>query len=126
MKGLVDCLAVGAGGFAGSIARYLVASICGRMFATSFPVGTLVINLSGSLFLGWFATVAGTRMMISPTTRLAIAVGFVGAYTTFSTWMFESDALVRKGAGIQATLNLIGSLMLGLIAVRAGVWLAER
>ena len=123
---LTQSLAIGAAGFAGSLARYFVGSVCGRLFATSFPVGTLLINLSGSLFLGWFATVAGSRLMITPTTRLAIAVGFVGAYTTFSTYMLESDQLIRRGAINQAMLNVIGSVILGLLAVWAGVWLAGK
>ncbi|HMB95028.1 MAG TPA: CrcB family protein, partial [Tepidisphaeraceae bacterium] len=85
MNTLIQYLAVGLAGFLGAMARFAVARVCGRAFATQFPVGTMVINLSGALFLGWFLTFVGARANISDTMRLAIATGFVGAYTTFST-----------------------------------------
>jgi CrcB protein len=126
MKTLIQYLAVAAGGSLGAVARMFVASLCGRMFETTFPVGTFVINISGSFFLGWFLAVIGGRIMVSDTTRLAVAVGFVGAYTTFSTYMYESDALIAKGAGLKAASNLVGSVVLGLVAVRVGAWLGAR
>ncbi len=125
MKLLVQYLVIGAAGSLGAMARYLVASVCGRWFATEFPVGTLVINLTGSLFLGWFLTVARDRVAVSETFRLAVAVGFTGAYTTFSTLAYESNSLLEDGAGLKALSNMVGSMFLGLIAVRAGIWLAS-
>jgi CrcB protein len=125
MDTLKQCLAIGGAGFFGALARFFVGSVCGKLFsATTFPVGTLVINLTGSLFLGWFLTGAGTRFSVSDTTRLAIAVGFVGAYTTFSTYMYESSKLLSDGETIKAMANLIGSVVLGLICVRLGMQLA--
>jgi CrcB protein len=126
MDTMIQYLAVGVAGFFGAIARLLVARICGRAFATQFPVGTMVINLSGAMFLGWFLTIVGSRMMVSDTVRLAIATGFVGAYTTFSTYMYESNQLLEIGASIMALLNIVGSVVLGLIAVRIGIWLGGR
>jgi CrcB protein len=126
MKTLVNCLAVGGAGFLGAILRWFVASVCGRFFGTGFPVGTLVINISGCLFLGWFMTFVGPRLIVSDPTKLAVATGFVGAYTTFSTFIFESNGLLKGGAYYQAILNLLGSLVLGLLAVQAGIWLAGR
>jgi CrcB protein len=123
MNTLVQYLAVGVAGFFGAVARLLVARVCGRVFDTSFPVGTLVINISGSLLLGWLVTFLPGR--VSVTTRDALAIGFVGAYTTFSTFMFESNALVERGAAIMAMVNLLGSLVLGLIAVRMGIALGS-
>ena len=87
---------------------------------------TLVINLSGSFILGWFLTYAGTRAGISETLRLAVAVGFLGAYTTFSTWMYESNQQFARGEGIAAAVNLLGSVVLGLIAIRLGIWMAGK
>ena len=124
MKLLVQCLAIGGGGFLGAIARFLVAIVSGRLFGTAFPVGTFIINISGSLFLGWFLTAIGGRITISDTTRLAIATGFVGAYTTFSTYMYESSRLLEDGSGLKGITNLLGSLFIGLLAVRLGVYLA--
>ncbi|MGE5610298.1 MAG: fluoride efflux transporter CrcB [Bacillota bacterium] len=125
MKLFAQYMAIGTAGFLGAIARFWVARFCGKHFPTTFPVGTLVINVTGSFFLGWFLTVA-TRHALPPTLRLAIAVGFVGAYTTFSTFMSESDSLLQAGSGIKAMLNLFGSLVLGLLAVRFGIHLAGR
>ncbi|MDB5356219.1 MAG: CrcB protein [Phycisphaerales bacterium] len=125
MKILVQYLAVAGAGAFGAVARLFVATACNRKFGPSFPYGTFVINISGSLFLGWFLTVIGTRIVVSDTTRLAIAVGFVGAYTTFSTYMWESNGLLQEGAGVKAMANLFGSLFVGLLAVRAGIWLAR-
>src|SRR5689334_6754274 len=100
MKLLINYLAVGSAGFLGAIARYFVGSVCGRWFGgmTSFPVGTLVINVTGSCFLGWFSAMVASRLSVSETMRLAIATGFVGAYTTFSTFALESNKLLDDGA----------------------------
>jgi len=131
MKTLIQYLAVGGAGFLGATARLFVSRVCGRLFETSFPVGTLVINVTGSFILGWFLTAVGRGWTVSDristdTLRLAIGVGFVGAYTTFSTFMFESDKLMENGAMVQAFLNLLGSLALGLLAVWLGMRLASR
>jgi CrcB protein len=123
---LVQYLAVAGGGAVGAVLRYVVAMISGRLFQTDFPVGTLIINVSGSLFLGWFATVTRERVVVSETVRLALAVGFVGAYTTFSTFMFESNFLIEQREWNKVLVNLLGSLLLGLIAVRVGVRLGGR
>ena len=124
MNLLVQCLAVGAGGALGAILRLVVSILCGRWFGAGFPIGTLVINVSGSLFLGWFLTLISQRYVVSDTLRMAVAVGFVGAFTTFSTFAYESNALLEDGATLKALANLIGSLVLGLVAVRLGIWLA--
>ena len=126
MKMVVEYLAVGAAGSLGAMFRLAVSRLCGQWFGTSFPIGTLVINLSGSLFLGWFLTLIGERYLVSETVKVAVAVGFVGAYTTFSTFAYESNSLLEDGAGIKALANLIGSVVLGLVAVRLGIWLAAR
>src|SRR5213078_2387051 len=97
-----------------------VALLCNSYFS-QFPVGTMVINLSGSFLLGWFATIFVERLAIRDTLALAIATGFVGAYTTFSTWMWESDKLAKDGELTKAIVNLAGSLVLGLIAIRLGI-----
>ena len=124
-KALLQYLAVGVAGFIGAIARVAVGSAVGRLKIT-FPLGTLVINVSGSLFLGWFYAYVTDRHPVSATTRLAIGAGFVGAYTTFSTFMYESDQLARDGAWLEAASNIVGSLILGLLAVRLGMIVARR
>jgi CrcB protein len=123
MNPVMTSLLIGLAGFVGAVARWLVARLFGQ-FNIHFPLGTLVINITGSLFLGWFLTHAA-RHQFSDATRVAIGVGFVGAYTTFSTYMFESNALLDDGAIIKSCLNLFGSLVLGILAVRLGIWLGR-
>jgi len=120
---IIRSLAVGAGGFVGSISRFLIANLFGQL-NFRFPLGTMFINVTGSFILGWFFTFAEPRG-VSDAMRLAISVGFVGGYTTFSTYMFESNRLAEDGAGLQAMVNLLGSLILGIAAVRLGILVAR-
>jgi CrcB protein len=120
---IIRYLAIAAAGSAGSLLRYVLANLVGRI-NMRFPLGTFIINITGSLFLGWFVAYV-TRHNVSDTTRLAIGVGFVGAYTTFSTFMYESNRLVDEGAGTLAMVNLVGSLVAGIIAVRVGLALGR-
>jgi fluoride exporter len=126
MNNWLNYVAIGAGGIIGAIARWVITVASQATFNTDFPVGTMFINVSGSLFLGWFMTVAGTTLKISDEMRLAIGVGFVGAYTTFSTFCYESTKLLQSGAFYQFAFNVIGSVLLGLIAVRVGMLIAGR
>jgi CrcB protein len=100
--------------------------MCGRFFGTGFPVGTFVINISACIFIGWFLTFANNRMLVSDTVRLAVGVGFIGTYSTFSTFAYESSSLLEQGSGIKAITYMLGSLIGGLIAVRIGIALAGR
>ncbi len=117
-------LAIGLAGFLGAISRYTVGRVCDRFFGKEFPVGTLVINVTACLLLGWFLAVSRERIVVSETVRLAIAVGFIGTYSTFSTFAYESNRLLENGSGIAATVNMFGSLFAGLLAVRVGAALA--
>jgi len=126
MKLLLQYLAVGAAGSLGSMCRYFVGMACGRLFGSAFPVGTMVINLSGCLLLGWFMAFIRERVAVSESLRVAVAIGFVGAYTTFSTFAYESNSLLEDGSAIKAAINVFGSLIVGLIAVRLGIYLGSR
>ena len=126
MKLLIQYLSVAGAGSLGAVARLFVGSACGALFGNRFPLGTFIINITGSLFLGWFLAFAQQRTSISDTVRLAIAVGFVGAYTTFSTFMAESNSLLSIGENTKAIVYLIGSLVIGLLAVRFGIFLGTR
>lgn len=120
---LLRYLAVGIAGFFGAVLRYFIGVGFAR-FNFRFPLATLVINVTGSMFLGWFLTYVAARN-VSDITRLAIGVGFVGAYTTFSTFMYETTRLADEKAWIEAGVNLIGSVVLGLIGVRLGMMLGR-
>ena len=112
---------VGLGGFVGALARYYAGQAAGRWFGVSFPYGTFLINVSGSWFLGFIGTLALAHgSLLTPPLRLLLGVGFVGAFTTFSTFMFESLQLVREGALSEAALYLGGSVAVGLVAVWVG------
>lgn len=116
-------LAVGAAGSIGAVLRVVINECFGNL-NLRFPSSTLFINVTGSLFLGWFLThIAGRD--VSQTTRVAIAAGFVGAYTTFSTFMYDTNQLASQGEEWKAMVNLVGSIVLGILAVRMGIYLAR-
>lgn len=114
-------LFIGLGGFAGAIARYAVDGLVTGLTRASFPWGTLAVNLSGSLLIGFLFALASERAVISPDLRGPIMIGFVGAYTTFSTLALESWRLIDDGAWLLGSANLGASVLLGIAAVIAGV-----
>ena len=114
---LLTLLLLGIAGAAGSLTRYGIS----RLFAFStFPLGTFLINITGAFLLGYLATLVRHRGVLSDTWLLVLGTGFLGAYTTFSTYMLESDLLLRNGEWLRASAYLAGSLFVGLIAVRLG------
>jgi len=119
-------LAVGAGGFLGAIARYAITIAISGWWRRDFPLATLLINISGSFILGFFLTLAAGRMSSDPYWRLFVATGFVGAYTTFSTFEYETQRLTELGSLGWATVNVVTSVLAGYIAVQCGGLLARR
>lgn len=118
-------LLIAVGGALGSIARYWVgSSIAGRM-GIRFPYGTLIVNLTACVIIGFSMTYLGRRAEISPAWRFLIPVGFIGAYSTFSTYEWETLTSLRAGAFSIAALYAVGSLILGLVAVWGGSAMAE-
>ena len=118
-------LLIAAGGALGSIARYWVGStIAGRM-GIRFPFGTLVVNITACAILGFTLTYMGKRADLNPAWRYLIPIGFIGAYSTFSTYEWETLSTLRSGAFLLAALYVAGSLLLGLTAVWGGTLLAE-
>jgi len=118
-------LLIAIGGGLGSIARYWVGStISGRM-GTRFPYGTFVINITACIIIGFALTYLGKRTGMDPAWRFLIAVGFIGAYSTFSTCEWETLSTLRSGAFALASLYAVGSLILGLAATWCGALLAE-
>ena len=113
------------GGALGSIARFWVGSaIAGRM-GIKFPYGTLVVNPTACFVIGLTLTYLGRRADLNPAWRFLIPVGFIGAYSTFSTYEWETLSTLRSGAFLLAAFYAGGSFILGLIAVWAGSALGE-
>ena len=125
MKSYADLLWVGLGGFIGANARYLVGYWAAQRYGTAFPWGTFLINVSGSFILGLFTTLVTERFSAPPQLRLLIAIGFVGAYTTFSTFEYETLQLAGSGSLLRAFANAGGSLVAGFLAVWIGARLAR-
>ena len=112
---------IAVGGAAGAVARYLVDGWVSERTGGAFPFGTLVVNLSGAFLLGLLATLALERSVLPAAIRPPVLIGFIGAYTTFSTWMLESWRLAEQGALLGALVNIGGSVVLGLVALGAGI-----
>jgi fluoride exporter len=118
-------LLIATGGALGSMARYWVGSTIGGRMGTRFPFGTFVINITACIVIGFSLTYLGKRTGMDPAWRFLIAVGFIGAYSTFSTYEWETLSTLRSGAFLLAALYAGGSLILGLAATWAGALLAE-
>jgi CrcB protein len=119
------CAALSAGAILGANARYLVGVWAVAHWGSAFPWGTFVINVTGSLLLGFYLTLVTERFAGRATTRLFVATGFCGAYTTFSTFSYEAVTLVQRGAIVAALAYVLGSLAVGLLAVRVGILAAR-
>ena len=107
---------VGIAGALGAVARYIVGRFIAERAGAEFPLGTLVINLSGAFGIGLLFALAG-RHLISAALQVTLASGFIGGYTTFSTMSWEGVQLARGGSTARAFLYLGGSMILGLLAV---------
>lgn len=113
------------GAVCGASARYFLGGYVARIIPSSFPYGTLLINLTGSFALGFFLIWISERVLADPRWRLLIAIGFCGSYTTFSSYAFETFALGEQGQWLLAGLNIVFSNLFCLGAVLAGAALAR-
>jgi len=116
----VEYLVIGIGGFLGANTRYLVAGWAARRFGATFPYGTFIINIGGSFILGFFMAFLRDRAFIHPNYRLFFAISFLGAYTTFSTFTYESLRLLQDGSVLLGLANVFGSVVVGLLGVFLG------
>jgi CrcB protein len=118
-------LLIAVGGALGSIARYWVGSTIAGRVGIRFPYGTLIVNVTACVIIGFSLTYLGRRAGLNPAWRYLIPIGFVGAYSTFSTYEWETLSTLRSGAFLLAAVYAAGSFVLGLAAVWGGSWLAE-
>ncbi len=118
-------LLIALGGAAGAVARFLVDNAVLDRFAGAFPLGIFVVNLTGAFALGLLAGLIVDRGALPTDLRNPLMVGFLGAYTTFSTLMLDSFRLFEDGLPALAVVNIGGSMVLGVVAVVGGLWLGR-
>ena len=113
-------------GAAGAVLRYTVSNAVYRLFGQDFPYGTLAVNVLGSLLIGYGFVVLIERSLLGDTWRLAILVGLLGSFTTFSTFSLETLSLFTQGAALRASVNVVASVVLCLAACWAGIVLGRQ
>lgn len=120
-----DLLIISLGAIVGANARYLISRLAAKTLGPVFPYGTLFINVSGSLIVGFFMVWASERVLIDPRWRLLVVVGFCGAFTTFSSYAFETMAYFEQGQWLLLCTNVLSNNVLCLLAALAGMALAR-
>ena len=113
------------GGASGTVARYLVSGAVLKILGTRFPYGTLAVNILGCVLLGILTVVAEAKLHLKPGIQLILIAGFCGAFTTFSTFIFEISHLVRDGNSLKALAYLLMSVTIGFLFYRLGMFLGE-
>ena len=120
-----DIVIIGIGAFMGANARYWLTNLFAQRIGQDFPYGTLFINITGSFLLGFVLTLIADRLAVDPGLRLLIGTGFLGAYTTFSTFSYDTIILLERGQLIAALTNAAASLFGSLLAAYLGISLAR-
>ena len=120
-------IAISLGAIAGALSRYYITLLLTERFGTGFPYGTFFVNLTGCLMMGFFVTFATERIpTLSPDIKLLISTGFLGSYTTFSTYGLDSFKLLRNNNLTLSSFYWLGSTFLGLLCIQLGAMLARR
>lgn len=119
-------LLVFAGGGAGCVVRYVASTAIMQRFGGLFPLGTFIINVSGSFLIGILMTLLTQRLELSPNWRFLLVIGFLGGYTTFSSFEYETVQAVRQGAPGIGLLNVVASVAAGYVAVWLGIAITAR
>jgi fluoride exporter len=120
-----DFLIISLGAIFGANARWLISRYAARVIGPVFPYGTLIINVSGSFIVGFFMIWATERVLLDPRWRLLIVVGFCGAFTTFSSFAFETVAYFEQGQWLLMSLNFLSNNVMCLLFALAGMALAR-
>ena len=122
MSGMQSFIWIAIGGALGSVARYWSSGVVARLIGETFPWGTLVINIVGSLIIGFFATITGPdgRLLVGTVPRQFVMIGICGGFTTFSSFSLQTLNLMQDGEWLYAGFNIVGSVVLCLVAVWLG------
>ncbi len=121
----MDLFWVGLGAVVGANARYLITQAVADRLGTAFPYGTMLVNITGSLIIGFLLTLLAEQFLVSPHWRLLLVVGFLGSYTTFSSYTFEAVGLIERGEWSPMLVYVLGSNIAGLLACYGGIVLAR-
>ena len=113
------------GGICGTLGRYVLGGAVYGWLGTDFPYGTLVVNLLGCFVIGFLGVLADQKFLLNANVRLFLMVGLLGAFTTFSSLIYESWKLLQDGEVMLASVNLLGSVVFGLLALWLGSLLAS-
>ncbi len=113
------------GSATGGVARYALSGLIHKMMGTGFPYGTLLVNLIGCFLVGFLSAIAEGKWRISEDVKLLLVIGFCGAFTTFSALIVETTHLVKTGEELKAFLNVLVSVVLGLVIFRLGILAAD-
>jgi fluoride exporter len=122
---LYTLFAIGIGGFLGAVSRYLVANRISILIGASFPFGTLAVNAIGSFLLGFLSRFLLEHFIVDELVRVGILVGFLGAFTTYSTFSYESVVLLQEGDFLKAALNIIANTTICIILCLSGLQIAK-
>ncbi len=122
---MTELLAIAIGGALGALARHGVTQGGTMLFGADFPYGTLIVNVAGSLLIGVAYVAIVERGALNPALRPALMVGFLGAFTTFSTYSLQAIALLQEGRGLAAASYVMGSVVLCLVATGIGIALTR-
>ena len=117
---MIRYVMIAVGGALGAIARYQVAAMIQARVPVGFPYGTFIVNVSGCLIMGFVTALLTERLVVSANWRFLIPIGFIGAYTTFSTFELETFLAVSERAWLIAAANVVGSFIVGYVALWAG------
>ncbi|WP_461831588.1 fluoride efflux transporter CrcB [Aquifex sp.] len=120
-----SALAVALGGAAGSVLRYLLSKFVQVFLGISFPLGTMFVNILGAFLIGFSFSFLVERLAVHPLYRFLLITGFLGGFTTFSTFTYESLTLLREGENVKFFIYFLGTNILGMIAVFLGYKLGE-
>ena len=121
----MNFVVVALGAIFGANLRYILSRLAARLIGPVFPYGTLIINVAGSFFVGWFMIWTTERVLVDPRWRLLIVIGFCGGFTTFSSYAFETMAYFEQGQWALMATNIIANNLLSLVAALAGMALAR-